>query len=195
MALLSAVNVSTAETLREKNGRSAGTCCRCRIELLQTHAASFVSPRPASTQTASRVMLRATASSRRISRSGSWNQAYTGRGWVRSRTSNPRAASSSESGCGGTQRFERRRPTGRTARRGFHVGGAAVWRTPNEIHSGPPICDGASLRQAGRYFRALWAAKRPANDPLSVAKAGCRPCSDLDPHRCTGGASERASSG
>jgi hypothetical protein len=45
-----------------------------RTELLHTHASSFVSPRPASTQTASRVTLRATASSRRINRSGSWNQ-------------------------------------------------------------------------------------------------------------------------
>jgi len=31
------------------------TCCRCRTELLQTHAASFVSPQPATTQTASRI--------------------------------------------------------------------------------------------------------------------------------------------
>lgn len=43
-------------------------------ELRHTHAVSFVSPRPASTPTASRVMLRATASSRRMSLSGSWNQ-------------------------------------------------------------------------------------------------------------------------
>ncbi|ROS65122.1 hypothetical protein EDF42_1543 [Curtobacterium sp. PhB172] len=99
---------------------------RCRTALRNTHAVSFVSPRPASTQTASRVMLRATASSRRISLSGSWNQAYTGIGCSSSRTSSPRASSSSENGCGGTQRFERRRPTTRIVRTGTDAWNAAV---------------------------------------------------------------------
>jgi len=126
------------------------TCCRCRTELLQTHAASFVSPQPATTQTASRVTLRATASSPRMSLSSSWNQTYTDIGGSSSRTSVPRVASSSENGCGGTHRFKRRRPTKQIVRTSTDAGGVAVCRTRNEIHPGPTMCAAAPPCFPGR---------------------------------------------
>ncbi len=58
-------------TARIDQTGAVSTCRRCLTELRHTQAASFVSPRPAYTQTASRVKRYALASLRRISRSGS----------------------------------------------------------------------------------------------------------------------------
>ncbi len=85
-------------TKTDQSGRYPAGLLSVLHRTRQTQAASLVSPRPASTQTASRVRRYARASLRRIRRSGNWNHACTGNGSGSSRISVPRASSSSANG-------------------------------------------------------------------------------------------------